>query len=155
MRCLIVLFSLLRLLPFVDLLEDENGVPFEAPVTAAYVVLDGQSCGLCTPDVLNFITEELNGIPVYAVIDSNQPRSTRYIDLDRHQAFLEASTCTVLFPRPRSPQIKSHFDEPLAKTPFIVAVSNNEHLVIDLECLSLKAPASDDCRAKLQRFLGR
>lgn len=153
--CLAVLLSLLRILPFVDLLEDENGVPFEAPSTAAYVVLDGQSCGLCTPGVLDFITTELKGVMVYTVIDSNQPRSTRYIDLDRHKVFLEESNSAVLFPRPKSPQIKSYVEDNLARTPFIIVMSNEEHLVIDLDCITVKSLESEVCRARLQGFLGK
>ncbi len=111
--------------------ESETGTPFEMPPLAAFVVLDGRSCALCNKRVAEFVESELQGCPVYALIDSKQPRSMRFIDMERHAAVCEALQMEALFPTAEIHSVKSYFNCPYAKTPFVAVVSVEDTVVFD------------------------
>jgi hypothetical protein len=110
-------------------LEDEYGSSFVPPKALTYVVLDNQSCALCNNEIHELVSDELAGLPMYTIIDTKQTRSLRFMELDRHADYFQLFQGGVLFPKPGSPSVKSHFGCGQEQTPFVVVIVEHDTLI--------------------------
>ncbi len=152
----IYLIVIFLAIDFVGLkLEDENGVPFDIPESVAFVVLDNQSCALCNKYVDEFISSELKSLPVYTLIDSKKARSVRFMELERHEDYLDIMQRTVLFPAPEGPAIKAHFRCESEKTPFMVVIAQQDTLVFGHSWFDGSTPQITDNLKRLRSLLSK